>query len=188
MNPTRVLPSRRSAGWLRASTASLVLLGTGCEADPVATDLDNWYYGLSAVLVENASLAHKIQELAAEVNKDREKDKVSAKDTASKLNDSIVPLAHKVAEHATDVRPQTADFQAMHDDLNTLWTDRADSYEGILKAWEAADSDALAAGMDKVRDIRIAESFWFTRTNEVLEPKGYRFEEFPRSAPERPTD
>jgi hypothetical protein len=185
MNPTRALPSRRSAGWLRASAVALVLVGTGCEADPIATDLDNWYYGLSAVLVENASLAHKIQELAAEVNKDREKDKVSAKDTAGKLTASIVPLAQLVAEHAADVRPQTAEFQGMHDNLASLWTDRAESYAGILAAWETADADALATGTATVRDIRIAEAFWFTRTNEVLEPKGYRFEEFPRSAPTR---
>ena len=187
MYPTHVLPSRRSADGLRAGAVSLVLLATGCEADPVATDLDNWYYGLSTVLVENVTLANEIQDLAAKTNKDREKDGVSAKDTARKLNEVIVPLARTVSEHAADVRPMTTEYQSMHDALATIWTDRADTYEGILKAWETADADALATGMDKVREIRIAESFWFTRTNEVLAPKGYRFEEFPRSAPKRPT-
>lgn len=172
----------------RLVAAGLVVLGTGCEPDPVATDLDNWYYGLGAVLVENASLAHQIQDFAADIHKTREKGPVSAKKTAKSLGDTIVPLARTVAEHAADVRPQTEAFQAMHDDLATVWTQRAATYEGILQAWNDADAEKLGAGMEKVSDLRVAESIWFQRTNEALAPMGYRFEEFPRAAPSRPAN
>ncbi|HCH61393.1 MAG: hypothetical protein CL927_03865 [Deltaproteobacteria bacterium] len=171
-----------------AIAASVALFGSGCEPDPIATDLDVWYYGLSAVLVENASLAHQIQDFAADVHKAREKGPVSAEKTAKTLKENILPLAQTVAEHAVDVRPQTAEFQAMHDGLTTVWTERAEAYDGILTAWDGADAAALEAGMAKVGDLRIAESIWFQRTNAALAPKGYRFEEFPRSVPNRPSN
>jgi hypothetical protein len=173
--------------WSVASAAAVVVLATGCQADPIATDLDNWYYDLGAVLVENASLAHSIQEFAADIHKAREEGKVSAKKTADNIEKSILPLARTVTEHAATARPQTAEFQGMHDELATIWTDRADTYDGLLKAWADADAEKLSAGMETVRDLRIAESLWFVRTNEALEPKGYRFEEFPKTAPVRPT-
>ena len=186
----RMSAMRPSSTSPRAShlCALVVVFGSGCEPDPVAADLDAWYYGLSAVLVENASLAHQIQDFAADVHKAREKGPVSAEKTAKTIKDTILPLARTVAEHAGDVRPETADFQSMHDDLATVWSARAETYGGILTAWDDADAEALAAGMERVGDLRIAESVWFQRTNEALAPKGYRFEEFPRTVPSRPTD
>lgn len=159
-----------------------------CQPDPVATDLDSWYYGLSAVLVENTTLAHDIQEFAADISKARKDGKVSAKKTAKSIRKTIAPAARTVAEHAADVRPQTAEYQVMHDELATIWTERADTYDSILTAWDDGDGDGIQTGMDRVRDLRIAESFWFTRTNAVLEPKGYRFEEFPQTVPVPPTE
>lgn len=165
---------------------SLALSLVGCEPDPAATDLDDWYYGLSGVLVENTGLARDIQDFAAEITKARKAGKVSAKKTAGRLEKKILPTARTVAEHAGAVRPQTAELQAMHDELATIWTDRADTYEAIVAAWESEDAEAVESGLSTVRDLRIAESFWFPRTNAVLEPKGYQFQEFPQSVPARP--
>jgi len=160
----------------------------GCTPDPVATDLDSWYYGLSAVLVENASLAHEVQEFAADIIKARSAGKVSAEKTAKNLRKTILPAAQQVSEHAGAVRPLTPEYQALHDELAAVWSDRAEAYGNILVAWDEADADALKTGMDRVGDLRIAESFWFPRVNAVVEPKGYRFEEFPKTAPTPPTD
>lgn len=175
---------------LRSSVLALVGMAatTGCQPDPIAADLDAWYYGMSAVLVENAALAHDIQEFAADITKARKAGKVSAKKTAKNIGKSIVPTAQQVAAHAADVRPTTPEYQALHDELAAVWTERAEAYEGILTAWDDADSDALATGMQQVRDLRISEAVWFPRANAVIEPKGYRFEEFPQSVPTPPAD
>jgi hypothetical protein len=129
-----------------------------------------------------------VQEFAADIIKARSSGKVSPQKTAKNLRKTILPAAQQVAQHAGDVRPLTPEYQALHDELAAVWSDRAEAYGTILTAWDEADAEALKTGMDRVGDLRIAESFWFPRVNAVVEPKGYRFEEFPKTAPTPPAD
>jgi hypothetical protein len=181
-------PSLRTASrrWL---AAPLVLaLATGCEPDPVATDLDSWYYGLSAVLVENTSLAVKVQDFAASVMESRRSGKLSPEKVAEHYEDEILPLARTVAEHADDVRPQTEEFQVMHDGLAVVWSGRVDAYSAVVSGWEDANVDGITEAATKCEELRIAEAMWFEQTNPLLKERGYRFEQFPRSVPTRPSN
>ena len=184
---TQLVPRRSHR--LVPSFAGLVFVGlaTGCEPDPVATDLDNWYYGLSAVLVENTSLAVKVQDFAAEVMASRRSGELSPKKVAGHYRDSILPLASTVAEHANDVRPQTEEFQAMHDELAAIWTGRVEAYGAVVSAWDDANLEGISEASARCEELRIAESVWFEATNPLLAERGYRFDEFPRNVPTRPT-
>jgi len=163
-------------------------LSTGCTPDPVTSDLDSWYYGLSAVLVENTTLAVKVQDFAAAVMESRRSGKLSPKKVAGHYDDNILPLARTVAEHAGDVRPQEAEFQTMHDELAIIWTGRVEAYSAVVSAWEDSDLDSITEASSKCEALRIAESMWFETTNPQLADRGYRFDEFPRSVPARPSN
>ena len=175
-----------SCRWLTAPL--LLALATGCEPDPVATDLDSWYYGLSAVLVENTSLAVKVQDFAASVMESRRAGKLSPEKVAGHYEDEILPLARTVTEHSDGVRPQTEEFQLMHDGLAEVWNGRVEAYSAVVAGWKDADLEAISEASARCEELRIEESLWFEQTNPLLAERGYRFEQFPRTVPTRPSN
>ncbi len=170
----------------RAMCGFALSLAVGCQPDPVATDLDNWYYGIGAVMVENTALAVKFQDFAAEIKSTKKKGKLSPKAVASHLKDNLLPLAVTISEHADSVRPSLPEHQELHDSLATIWTDRRDTYANIIEAWNNDNPGDLTAAMVHCQELRISEGMWFESANAVLEPKGYHFDEYAVKPPKRP--
>lgn len=180
-------PTRRRACCLVAG-AALSLGLTACEPDPDAKSLDDWYYGLGTVLVQNTTVARSYQKLAGDIKKTRKKGKLNAGAIAGRIEADIVPLAQGLVEQGGRVRPATAEFQPTHDALMGIWTERVEAYEQALSAFEDADVDGIRAAMSACRDVSDAEAQWFDTTNATLAPRGYRFEQFPEREPSRPTN
>ena len=80
------------------------------------------------------------------------------------------------------------EFQVMHDELAGIWSGRVEAYGSVVSAWEDADLEGISDAALKCEELRIAESMWFENTNPKLSERGYRFDEFPRSVPARPSN
>ncbi len=164
---------------LHRSLCCALFLATGCQSDPVRADAVAWHAGLSSLMAENTSLAFEFQDLAVKVK--TKNSKVKAEDIADLLGGPLVQTAEELAGRVPASRPETPEFQALHDELGDIWTERAQTYGKVVAAWKKQDREAILKIGEKNLENKLAEDWFLVRTNEALEPHRLRIELYPVS-------
>jgi hypothetical protein len=177
-------PTARSGGRALALGA---LLCAGCAGDPVQQDAVAWHAGLSALMAENARIALRFQDLAADVKRASAAGPVKPEKVLGALSDDVVPAARALAERVPSARPATESFAALHDELGGVWDGRVSCYEGVLSAYKAEDRSALESAVGGCAENKLAEDWWVERANIALADHGLQLQLVPTAgAPAAP--
>jgi len=168
-----------AAPWGPTMGVAIAALSLGCAGDPVRKDAVAWHAGLSALMAENARVALRFQDLAADVKRASAAGPVKPEKVLGALTDDVLPAARALAERVPSARPATESFAALHDELGGVWGGRVSCYEGVLSAYKAADRDALTAAVGACAENKRAEDWWMERTNLALADHGLQIQLVP---------
>ncbi len=152
-------------------------MALACGADPVAGDAATYTAAMQPTLQANRELANEFLQVAALIHK-REIDDGGI---VQRWDKDIISIADDLKDKASAVQPETPELQGPHESLVASWTDRADSYKEMKKAYSSNDDAAFEEAWQKNVEAKIVEEQYFNDVNAVLGPYGYRLEQFPSS-------
>lgn len=174
------MPIRLPLRLLSVATGAVVM--AGCGGDPALMDAIAWHGQLGSLMAENTTLAYRFQDLAVKVKKSG--DKIQAKEVAGLLGDDLQGAAAELAQKVPAARPATPELVTLNDELEQIWTERADNYGKVVSAWKAEDLETLESVAEANLQNKLAEEWWLERTNSALEPHKLRIELYPVAAAE----
>ena len=117
----------------------LLVWGLGCGPDPRQIEAQRYAEAMGRAAAENAALSRSTLELAEKL----EKKSIDAGTAASSLESDMLPRARALASRARAVIPTTPELQRGHQQIVEGWSERADAYADLARAWRAGDAAAF---------------------------------------------
>jgi len=119
----------------------LLVWTAGCGPDPRQLEAQRYAEAMGRAASDNAALARSTLELAEKLRKQS----IDADAAAGALETDMLPRARALASRARGVMPTTAGLQPGHQQIVEAWSERADAYADLARAWRAGDVPAFAA-------------------------------------------
>jgi hypothetical protein len=121
---------------------------------------------MQELMLENDDIGREFLDTALRIKKNE----LMPNDVADRLSKRIVPRANKLVDSVGVVNPETPSLQAVHVGIVRAWTNRADAYERMHRAWVAGDLAEYSRALEDNKTVRKAEDRYLESTNQLLAP------------------
>ncbi len=129
---------------------------------------------IQPLLLENSALAEQMLVQSAAIYNEA----AGPKDVAVTWETTIVPMSEHLAAQASFV-PVPTEYQATHQSLVQIWTDRALAYRAMSEATRTANAELWNAARSKADQVKANENAFFRDLNVQLTPLHLQVDPYP---------
>ena len=155
--------------------ALLVAGVAGCGADPADAAAAAYVVDMQPVLSDNVALAQGFLDMAGGIKKGA----LDGGGVAERMARDVGPLAVKLHKGVLAVHPEDPQLADLHARLVKTWSDRANAYDAMSRAWLAGDEAAYEVARVANLQVKVAEEGCFADLNGWLGPHGQQIDQYP---------
>lgn len=151
----------------------LVLFGCGPDSKEVATTA--YVATMTPILAQNTTLSRSYLSMAAKIKKNE----LSTAQIAKRFGSRLVPQAQALATAVSSVDPVPPTVREVHIGLERAWSNRAQAFEQMHKAWAAEDLAMFDGAARDHATVNRAEEKYFESVNSLITPYGLALSQYP---------